>query len=134
MTTVTPWARGLAAEEPTALGWEPLEITAVFSRGQDWIVTLQPNVTTTATIWPDGTQITVTIYAATTDTTQPLDTWPVEYTWPATVTGNTVYLKAAYADTDTVEANALIRIHVTLPNTPTDDNYTWAAGYVRRDD
>jgi hypothetical protein len=128
------WARGLAVQDPTPLGWQPLDIVAVFSMGQDWIVTLQPVSNTTADIWPDGTTIVVNCYAANTNTALPLAQWPLEFAWAAVITDNTVYIKASSTATDTVEDGALIRIMVSFPNTPSSDDYCWAKGVVQRRD
>jgi hypothetical protein len=58
----------------------------------------------------------------------------VGVSWNAAIealTGN-VYIKGPYTDTDLVERRALMRICAVLPNTPTNDNYTWMKGRVVR--
>lgn len=106
MTTVEQlWARSLSLQEPTPLGWEPREVTAIFSRGADWIVTFSATSPGNA-VWPDGTTMTVNIFAADTDTDLLADLWPLEYTWAASIDGNAVAIRAPYDDTDTVENGA----------------------------
>lgn len=113
------------------LGWEPILIEPVFSRGQDWIATLIP-CTTVTSYWPSGTVITAYVYPPSTDVSRPISTWTQQFAWAATITGNDTYFKGPFADADTVKDGALMRIVVVVPNTPTDDNYVWAQGLVRR--
>lgn len=121
-----------AIPPPAVLGWQPILIEPIFSRGQDWIVTLIPACTTDASIWPSGTTITVYVYPSTTDMSRPLSTWTQQFAWAATITGNNVYFKGPFADTDTVGDGALMRIVVVLPNGDGTDTYVWAQGIVRR--
>jgi hypothetical protein len=119
------------AVEPVPLGWSPININPIFSRGQDWLVTIvQPSTYA----WPDDTTITVSVYSSTTNTSLPITDWVEEFRWDATISGNTVYIKAPYTDTDQVEAGALMRVYVSIPDTPDADNYVWLRGTVTRRD
>lgn len=138
MTSVEQlWARGISVQEPTPLGWEPIAITAIFSKGQDWIVALQPTSTPAVPVWPTGATITVNIYSSTTDTSMPLSQWPLECSEAATIEGNTVYARIPSSTCDTVECGALIRVMVSLPDAldaDQSDEFCWLRGLVSRRD
>jgi hypothetical protein len=108
----------------TPMGWTPIPIEAILTRGQDWIVTLVP---TGPNPWPAGTAITAYVYAANTNISQPLSTWTQEYSWDATIdpTTGAVYFRAPYADTDTVEEGAIVRIMADLPDDDETDHFVW---------
>jgi hypothetical protein len=117
----------------TVLGWTPISIMPVLSRGQDWEVTIQ---LPTGSTWPASSTVTAYVYAPNTDTTQPIADWTAQYTWDGTInTGNTeVSFKGVYSECDEVLPGALMRIRVVYPNTPANDNFTWCGGFVERDD
>lgn len=132
-STEQDWARGLSQSAPTPLGWEPINIQAIFSMGQDWMVTLKA-ATNTTVVWPAETVITASVYPANTDTSKPVTQWTAEFSVVAAIENNVVYIKVPYTQTDTVENGAIIIIAVTYPNTPTNDHYNWAIGTVVRRD
>lgn len=116
------------------LGWKPIAIQPILSKGQDWIVTIKPQPGQASPVWPVGTMVSAVIYPGDTDKSKPLETWTVLYTWAADIDGDDLYFKGPQEDSDEIETGAWMYIRVSYPNTPTTDDYTYAKGRVTRDD
>ncbi|MDD7813703.1 hypothetical protein PP713_14125 [Mycobacterium sp. CSUR Q5927] len=120
------------------LGWKPYRITPILSRGEDWIVTIEPK-DSDGNPWPEGTTLNAVTYAANTDLDKPLSEWPVLFTWPGQIVNGNVILKGKAEEADQIPAKALMRIRVVFPgedldDTADDDRFLWAKGTVSRDD
>lgn len=116
---------------PVEMGWRPIRIAPVFSYGQDWIATLQPVTGTASPVYPDGTTVTVRVYAD--SKLETIAATPLK-TWPATIVGDDVLFHVEAAETNLVAAGTYMRISVVYPGTPVLDPYVWAKGKVVRDD
>lgn len=116
------------------LGWKPIAVQPIFSKGQDWIVTIEPIPGSPSPVWPVGTTVVAKIYPPDTDTRLPLASWTTQFSWPGVIAGDNLMFKAESADADLVLEEALIRIRVSFPNAPTTDDYTYCAGKCVRDD
>lgn len=117
------------------LGWEPHRIKPIFSRGVDWIVSIEPDEGVESPVWPDGTTVVAAVYDPSTKTSLPLDEWPELYSWPGEIVGDTLLLKVEAEEADQVPAGALMRIRVSYPGSgPERDDYLYAKGVVVRDD
>ncbi|CKH13288.1 hypothetical protein PXH78_09340 [Mycolicibacterium smegmatis] len=114
------------------LGWEPHRIKPIFSKGVDWIVSVEPEGD--SPVWPEGATVTAVVYDKATDVSAPLDEWIVLYSWEGTIQDDVLTIRAESADTDMVPAGSLMRIRVSFPNTPNTDDYLFAKGVVARDD
>lgn len=120
------------------LGWKPYRITPILSRGEDWIVTIEPK-NSDGNPWPEGTTLNAVVYPPNTDTNQPLAQWPILFTWPGQIANGNVTIKGKAEEADQVPAKALMRIRVVFPgadldDTSDDDRFLWAKGTVSRDD
>lgn len=116
------------------LGWKPIAIQPILSKGQDWIVTIKPQAGQVSPVWPVGSAVRAVIYPAETDRSKPLETWTELFSWDAEIVDDNLYFKGPRADSDEVDTGALMYIRVSYPNTPTTDDYTYAKGKVFRDD
>lgn len=119
------------------LGWTPIAITPTFSYGQDWIAGLEPKPNTTFTTWPVGMTAVAKIYPPTLDVRLPFEDWPTpQYEWDGAVDVDTNVLgfKAESAETDLVLAESFMFIWVSMPNTPSSDDYMYMAGKTARYD
>lgn len=114
------------------LGWRPIEITPVFSLGQDWIITLEPEGTYESPVYPTGTTVTARIYADSKLTT--LKAPPMQE-WPGEIDGDLVHFHTeADVGPDTVDAKRYMRIMIVYPGEPLINPFCWAHGKVERDD
>ena len=113
------------------LGWRPLEITPIFSLGQDWIVTLEPTPDSVTPVYPSGTHVYARIYADAKRET--LLAAPLRE-WEGQVVGDNVVFHVEAAETDTVLGKQYMRIMIIYPGTPVQDPFCWAHGKVERDD
>lgn len=132
MTSLNEWASGLASQPPIPVGWEPIQISAWFSWGQDWIATI--NADDDTFVWPTGTTATLSCYAPGADTTQPPSTWTSLFVQSGVVSGASIYFKVEAINADKAAAGSLVRITLAIPNVAEgdDDDYTWAVGVVNR--
>lgn len=121
-----------------ALGWKPYRIIPILSRGEDWIVTIEPK-DPDGNPWPEGTTLNAVVYEPNTDTDKPLAQWPLLFTWPGRIVNGNVNIKGQAEEADQVPAKSLMRIRVVFPgadlaDTSDDDRFLWAKGVVSRDD
>lgn len=121
------------------LGWQPIAIQPIFSRGQDWIVTFEPAPAAATPVWPTGAVVIAYVYPATGFpgySSNAVDDWPVLAAWSGSITADRNYLtiKGSYLECDNIPGGSLMRIRVVLLDNPANDNYTWAAGTVIRSD
>jgi hypothetical protein len=116
---------------PVEIGWRPLQISPIFSFGQDWIVTFTPEEGTTSPVYPTGTTITARVYA---DNKLPtIEGTPLK-TWTASIVGDDVRFHVEAVETNAVAKGMYMRITIVYPGTPEADPYVWATGKVVRVD
>jgi hypothetical protein len=118
------------------LGYTPIYIQMSLTRGQDWVVQIDPAPGAQSPVFPIGTTIVVNIYPSTTDITTPITGWTLLYSWSATFNGDSVILRGPRSDTDSIPGGAFVRVVTTYPSMSPEpsDTYVWMKGVVIRND
>lgn len=116
------------------LGWEPHRIQPIFSKGEDWIVSIEPSPGSESPVWPAGTTVVAVVYDKDTVLSVPLAQWPVLFEWPAEIIEDVLYFRAESDEVDQVPSGSLMRIRVSYPNGTERDDFLFAKGTVARDD
>lgn len=113
------------------LGWRPLDITPIFSLGQDWIVTLEPTPGSVTPVYPSGTHVYARIYA---DTKRETLLAPPLTEWEGQIVGDNVVFHVEATQVDLILPKQYMRIMIVYPGIPVSDPFCWAHGKVERDD
>lgn len=113
------------------LGWRPLEITPIFSLGQDWIVTLEPAEGSASPAYPSGTRVYASIFAD--NRFETLQGDPLTE-WEGAIVGDNVVFHVEHVEVDQIRSKQYMRIMIDYPGTPVRDPFCWAKGRVVRDD
>jgi hypothetical protein len=115
----------------TPLGWSPIRITPILSKGGGWNVDLGPNDLAHPPNYPTGTTVVAQLYPPDQDRTLPLAQWTVLDTWTGTIANDIITFRVPTTQTDVIPDKALLRIFLTIPGVPP---YSYMHGTVKRDD
>jgi hypothetical protein len=122
----------MTAALPLGLGWDPIPITVLLSKGGDWVLKLVPADADTGA-FPEGTTAKLDLYPPGTQR-KPIGQWPaILDTWDAALDPETGILgfSVAAVEADAVPRKAYARLTVTFP---TGVDYVWCKGLVERND